>query len=413
MKKIRIGNDIHFKWMITREGAVENFDGKQVDVELRDQTGRRWPVKWSVNADDGCVDGIFYGHMQQAAGTYSLTLTENRGGKEMATVDRTAAWQLVARQDNACEGTDESALGVTVDQMASEISLSGGVKTDKVEKKKKRQRIVIGRAVNLTSLQDAGTVNVYCFGSQQVGKRSFSATIPFCCVDFDSMKDTTLHFYAKGFAASTSSGYEKIASVLARTNIRISLRNLPTKRVVGVVLDKFLVHDGEMFIYISTYAMPHDIPNPGGSCYFRDGKKYYRMIFDAVSVVRSRLMIYIDGKKSLWERIGRDKLYGGIVSADGVFKMFCNDGLLKRVYVRKRKEKSYVSGYCYRYVSVHNQLLHGAWKRRLGGFYKMYKSQRLRFSHCDEFITFRICCRYNGEQKSYRITVEDIKKGRC
>lgn len=169
MKKIRIGNDIHFKWMITREGLVESFDGKQVDVELRDQTGRRWPVKWSINADDGCVDGVFYGHMQQAAGTYSLTLTENRGGKEMATVDRTAAWQLVARQDNACEGTDEGALGVTVEQMESEINVG---KAEGVTLERVAQGVRGGEWLNLRN--DGYRSCTGGFSSSAKGSGSFS-----------------------------------------------------------------------------------------------------------------------------------------------------------------------------------------------------------------------------------------------
>lgn len=132
MKKIRIGNDIHFKWMITRDGAVESFDGKSVDVRLCDQTGKRWPVKWEINKEDGCIDGVMYGQVQGTPGVYTLTLVENHGERGMATVDCIGAWQLVARQNSAMEGEDESGLAVDAVEMKSDLTVGkpiGGVRT--------------------------------------------------------------------------------------------------------------------------------------------------------------------------------------------------------------------------------------------------------------------------------------------
>lgn len=159
MKKIRIGNDIHFKWMITRDGAVENFKGKSVEVVLRDGSGKSWPVKWEVNEKDGCVDGVMYGQMQRSPGVYSLTLVENFGQKGMSTVDCIGAWQLVARQNNAVEGEDESGLGVSVVELKGDLSVGGGA--DSPTKRKRPNYYIFRRAIRYRSADDMGKRAVY------------------------------------------------------------------------------------------------------------------------------------------------------------------------------------------------------------------------------------------------------------
>lgn len=111
MKNIRIGNDIHVRWRIMRQGSPEDFDGKDVHVCLSDQYGGRYYPDIALSSE-GTIEFTFFGKDQVKTGTYNLTLTENGGRKNMVAVDRTAAFRLVASQNRVMyAGTGSSGCG--------------------------------------------------------------------------------------------------------------------------------------------------------------------------------------------------------------------------------------------------------------------------------------------------------------
>lgn len=126
MKNIRRGNDIRFRWQIRRGEDAESFDGKDISVVLRDQFGNSCDVEWSI-ADGGIISGVSRGKTQSKLGVYTLTLVENDGANDMATVDKISAWRLVAVQDASLvddEATNDCGnISVEVIELESEIGL--------------------------------------------------------------------------------------------------------------------------------------------------------------------------------------------------------------------------------------------------------------------------------------------------
>ena len=126
MKKIRIGNDIRFRWQIRRGDSAESFEGKDISVVLRDQFGRQYDIEWHVS-EDGVISGVSRGKTQNKLGVYTLTLVENDGANDMATVDKISAWRLVSTQDaSLVDDTsidDCGNINVEVVELSSEIGL--------------------------------------------------------------------------------------------------------------------------------------------------------------------------------------------------------------------------------------------------------------------------------------------------
>lgn len=112
MKVIRIGNDIHIRWKIMRSGVPEEFEGKDIHVCLTDYYGGRYHPDISLTGD-GTVEFTFFGKDQCKMGTYTLTLSENVGKKDMVTVDRTEVFKLVARQNRVMSSDDSNGCGCT------------------------------------------------------------------------------------------------------------------------------------------------------------------------------------------------------------------------------------------------------------------------------------------------------------
>lgn len=94
MKFIRIGNDIPFKWTITRHGKAEMLNPDTCEVQLYDPHNARLQIEYSVA--DNVVTGIFRGMDQHVLGEYCLVLVENRDKVDMSTVDCVGCWTLVA-----------------------------------------------------------------------------------------------------------------------------------------------------------------------------------------------------------------------------------------------------------------------------------------------------------------------------
>lgn len=135
-RKIRIGNDIHFRWMVRRDGEPEDFGDKRVMLLLRDGLGHRCDVDWHT-VEGGVIEGTCYGASQKHLGTYTLTLVENDGERGMNTVDQISVWQLVARQDTTLVGDttpDDSPVKTIVAEIESDFgigTLNVVIKVDK------------------------------------------------------------------------------------------------------------------------------------------------------------------------------------------------------------------------------------------------------------------------------------------
>lgn len=135
MKKIRIGNDIRFRWQIRRGANPETFDGKDITVELRNQYGKLCEMEYTAGAD-GIISGTSHGKDQKWLGTYTLTLIENNGKADMATVDKVCVWQLVDSQDaSLIEGSSVADCGnvsVEVVELSSRIGVGNDTIVDRV-----------------------------------------------------------------------------------------------------------------------------------------------------------------------------------------------------------------------------------------------------------------------------------------
>ena len=132
MRKIRLGNDINVKWVITRHGEAEDFTGKDVKVYLYDKLDNKQEFSYTINSN--IVQGTFYGKDQTTNGVYRLCLVENEGETEMATVDFIDCFLLSNKLKNQTSmGSDSNNKGIieteTV-ELSSIINTTGGEVAD-------------------------------------------------------------------------------------------------------------------------------------------------------------------------------------------------------------------------------------------------------------------------------------------
>ena len=120
MKYIRKGNDITLTWTITRNGAAEDFAGKEVAVVLLDAASR--PCVFSYTIDDNVITGTYLGKDQEALGTYTLLLTENQGLAGMTTLDMVEAFSLVPHSYME-DGEDDSNINTETVELESETTV--------------------------------------------------------------------------------------------------------------------------------------------------------------------------------------------------------------------------------------------------------------------------------------------------
>lgn len=120
MKYIRKGNDITLTWTITRNGAAEDFAGKEVAVVLLDAASR--PCVFSYTIDENVITGTYLGKDQEALGTYTLLLTENQGLAGMTTLDMVEAFSLVPHSYME-DGEDDSNITTETVELESETTV--------------------------------------------------------------------------------------------------------------------------------------------------------------------------------------------------------------------------------------------------------------------------------------------------
>lgn len=109
MQRIRIGNDIAIEWTVTRLGAEEGLEGKDLLLKIRTPRGR-------IPVEEYLVEGStlrfsFPGKDQALAGCYGLVLQINAGKESMTTVEACKAFMLV---EDSCGCGAEEGEGIVV-----------------------------------------------------------------------------------------------------------------------------------------------------------------------------------------------------------------------------------------------------------------------------------------------------------
>lgn len=98
MRKIRIGKDFTIRWSIYRKTADgrEAYDLTGMSLILRLQNAYRTEEIKDFSVEENTITWVFRGRDQKSVGSYSLVLIQNNGEDGMMTIDKVAAFQLVA-----------------------------------------------------------------------------------------------------------------------------------------------------------------------------------------------------------------------------------------------------------------------------------------------------------------------------
>lgn len=98
MRKIRIGKDFTIRWSIYRKTADgrEAYDLTGMSLILRLQNAYRTEEIKDFSVEGNTITWVFRGRAQKSVGSYSLVLIQNNGEDGMMTIDKVAAFQLVA-----------------------------------------------------------------------------------------------------------------------------------------------------------------------------------------------------------------------------------------------------------------------------------------------------------------------------
>ena len=110
MYSFRMGNDLHIRWSIERNGIAEDFSGKTVSVRLLNPFGRATRINYTIEGN--VVNILFSGMHQILVGYYNLLIIENEDEPNMYTLDRPNAFKLVP---HSCEACDRKTLDITSD----------------------------------------------------------------------------------------------------------------------------------------------------------------------------------------------------------------------------------------------------------------------------------------------------------
>lgn len=93
MKRIRIGNDISFRWAISRMGKPLVLDEMAVEVKLVDEYGGRWPI--ITHNEGNVIVGTFLGKKQRRTGKFSIVANLYNAGKNEYSVDVVNIFEIV------------------------------------------------------------------------------------------------------------------------------------------------------------------------------------------------------------------------------------------------------------------------------------------------------------------------------
>ena len=121
MKLIRIGNDIHINWVITRFGEPEDFSDKTLSVALYDKYNNKQKFEYTIEGNK--ISGCFYGKDQTTNGVYRLFLVENEGEENMVSLDFIDCFCLSYKLKNqTSNGEDPSNINTEVIEVTSDIN---------------------------------------------------------------------------------------------------------------------------------------------------------------------------------------------------------------------------------------------------------------------------------------------------
>lgn len=109
MKKIRIGNDITLRVTVTRQGADESLDNKELRLLVRSAFCTR---QLAFTRDGATLTAQWKGAEQEKTGTYTVTLIADYGEGNRNTVDQCGAFALVPR---SCDDGDALTGAQTID----------------------------------------------------------------------------------------------------------------------------------------------------------------------------------------------------------------------------------------------------------------------------------------------------------
>ena len=247
MRIIRLGNDIHINWIITRQGESEDFTGKEISVRLYDKYNTQQSFDYTINQN--VIQGVFYGKDQKTNGVYRLCLVENEGMEEMITLDYIDCFCLSNKLKNeTSNGTDPSngiIENVVVDCSSmintTAVDLSGYAKvTDVYKKEETYNKDEIDEAFsNIETVKgdkgDKGDPFTYSdFTSEQLaslkgekGDKGDTGTVD--TTNFYNKTEINQMFENVSTGEVDLTDYAKISDVDASLNNKADKTQLPTK----------------------------------------------------------------------------------------------------------------------------------------------------------------------------------------
>lgn len=102
MYRLRVGNDINIQWRILRDGTPEDFAGKELRLLMRGTSQTIEVTGYTIEGN--VLKWTYLGKDQKGPSTFTFTLIENEGRKDMFTIDKCDVLRLVSC---SCQADDD------------------------------------------------------------------------------------------------------------------------------------------------------------------------------------------------------------------------------------------------------------------------------------------------------------------
>lgn len=102
MYRLRVGNDINIQWRILRDGTPEDFAGKELRLLMRGTSQTIEVTGYTIEGN--VLKWTYLGKDQKGPSTFTFTLIENEGKKDMFTIDKCDVLRLVSC---SCQADDD------------------------------------------------------------------------------------------------------------------------------------------------------------------------------------------------------------------------------------------------------------------------------------------------------------------
>lgn len=102
MYRLRVGNDINIQWRILRDGTPEDFAGKELRLLMRGTSQTIEVTGYTIEGN--VLKWTYLGKDQKDPSTFTFTLIENEGKKDMFTIDKCDVLRLVSC---SCQADDD------------------------------------------------------------------------------------------------------------------------------------------------------------------------------------------------------------------------------------------------------------------------------------------------------------------